>query len=106
MARKYFGLADPIGRTLRFHGLYTLEVTGVAADLPSNTGINFDFVAALSSISGMKEYSDILPTRVQAGNMRTWLLLKNATDVPKVEKTLGTLAEVKGGLTTNGIFTT
>jgi len=96
MARKYFGLADPIGRTLRFHGLYTLEVTGVAADLPSNTGINFDFVAALSSISGMKGYSDIVPTRVQAGNMRTWLLLKNATDVPKVEKTLGTLAEVKG----------
>jgi putative ABC transport system permease protein len=41
-AKKYFGARDPIGRTLRVNGLYDFEVTGIAADPPSNTDIRFD----------------------------------------------------------------
>jgi putative ABC transport system permease protein len=36
-AQKYFGSADPMGRTLDLHGKATLRVTGVIADLPDNT---------------------------------------------------------------------
>ncbi|MDA1028113.1 MAG: ABC transporter permease [Bacteroidetes bacterium] len=50
-AEKYFGLEDPIGQTLtvRLRGdgdLFSYQVTGVTADLPSQSHFHFDFLAS------------------------------------------------------------
>jgi putative ABC transport system permease protein len=43
-ARKYFGTADPVGKTIMVGGSHTLNVTGVLRDLPHNTHLSADLV--------------------------------------------------------------
>jgi putative ABC transport system permease protein len=52
-AVKYFGMADPIGKTIRVDNRMNFTVTGVVADPPVTT--NFPFTAMLS-FSSLKEY--------------------------------------------------
>jgi putative ABC transport system permease protein len=96
-AKKYFGVADPVGRTLLVNGLYTFEVTGVQADPPSNTDIRYDFVASLASLASMKEMApSLVSQQVQGGSFKTWLLLKDPAAAGRVGQTLARLSVVKG----------
>lgn len=45
-ARKYFGSDDPVGKTLLLGNRFPLEVTGVAADPPEHSHLDFNFVAS------------------------------------------------------------
>jgi len=47
MARKYFGSADPMGKTLLQDNYRPVVVTGVLAQIPSNSHLQFDFVQPL-----------------------------------------------------------
>jgi putative ABC transport system permease protein len=49
VAARYFGSADPIGKTLTA-GDNTFEVTGVIEDVPSNSHFRFDAVAARNNL--------------------------------------------------------
>jgi putative ABC transport system permease protein len=44
MATKYFGDADPIGKTIIMDNTTALNVSGVLASLPSSTHLKFDFL--------------------------------------------------------------
>src|ERR1700733_3614533 len=48
MAKKYFGSSNPIGKTLtiKTDSAYNYQVTGIAENAPSNSSIEFDFVAS------------------------------------------------------------
>ncbi|MBL7698077.1 MAG: ABC transporter permease [Chitinophagaceae bacterium] len=46
IAKKYFNNEDPLGKTLLFDSEEPLKVTGVIADVPSNSHIHFDFLAS------------------------------------------------------------
>ena len=46
-AKKYFGNDDPIGKTLEFNKKQQLKVTGIAADVPINSHLQFDMVIPL-----------------------------------------------------------
>jgi len=46
IARKYFGDVDPVGKTLKLSNRFPLEVTGVAADSPENSHLDFNFVTS------------------------------------------------------------
>jgi putative ABC transport system permease protein len=54
IARKYFGDADPMGKTLTLDGEATLRVTGVLEEVPSYSHLQFDFL--LSYVSLDREY--------------------------------------------------
>lgn len=95
-ARKYFGDADPIGKVIRYNGDFDLEVTGIAANPPSNSSIPFDFVASLTSIMAMDMPLAVNSPRVQGGAFLTWLLLRDAGASPKVENTLSKLSRTPG----------
>ena len=47
MAQKYFGSADPIGLSLLFNNSTELIVTGILKDVPSNSHLQFDFLASM-----------------------------------------------------------
>jgi putative ABC transport system permease protein len=49
-AQRYFGDADPIGKTLLFEGQHPLEVTGVLAEVPENSHFTFDFLGSWSTL--------------------------------------------------------
>jgi len=50
-ARKYFGDANPMGRTLSIEGNFDVTVTGVLADLPTNSSLQFDLLSPFSLLS-------------------------------------------------------
>lgn len=51
MAKKYFGKEDPIGKTLRRNNDSYVTVTGVLANIPSNSHLQFDFIFPMSAIA-------------------------------------------------------
>jgi putative ABC transport system permease protein len=44
LAKRYFGDEDPVGKTILMDGAFTMKVTGVAADAPVNSHIQFDLI--------------------------------------------------------------
>ncbi len=50
MARKYFGEADPLGKVLNVNNWFEVPVSGVLAELPRNSSLQFDFVLALNPL--------------------------------------------------------
>jgi putative ABC transport system permease protein len=78
IAAKYFGDADPIGKTLKTPDR-TFEVTGVIKDVPQNSHFRFDAVASRSN----------LPKDIGSwGNFGvfTYLMFPENTDVKAFEK--------------------
>jgi len=53
-AKKYFGNDDPIGKTLEFNKQQQLKVTGIAADVPLNSHLQFDMVVPLELFRPMQ----------------------------------------------------
>ncbi|OKS85955.1 ABC transporter permease [Mucilaginibacter polytrichastri] len=76
-AKKYFGSADPLGKTLVFDNKYPVTVTGIAKDAPANSQIKFDLIYSVSSLD--KEYPGRLSQWGNFGNF-TFLLLKKGTN--------------------------
>lgn len=101
-ARKYFGEGDPIGKTIRYNGVFDLEVTGIAANPPSNSSISFDFVASLTSIMNLP--LSATSQKVQGGAFLTWLLVKDPAASAKVEKTLSELSRPPGSKEPGGEY--
>ena len=50
MATKYFGTDDPIGKIIKEDNRENLIVTGVLANSPSNSHLQFDFIMPMASI--------------------------------------------------------
>lgn len=50
MARKYFGDADPMGKTLSAEDRQDLKVTGVIEDVPPNTHFDLGIVISMNSV--------------------------------------------------------
>ncbi len=92
--RQYFGKEDPIGKVLLYKDSIQLEVTGIAADPPSNTSIGFDALASFSTLRATKDpnLQPGLGQTVGGGNFLTWFLLKNSADTAGVTGTINRLA--------------
>jgi len=54
-AKKYFGGEDPIGKTLNVNAANDYVVTGLMEDVPSNSFLQFDFLASFSSLRAGRE---------------------------------------------------
>ncbi|HTR31622.1 MAG TPA: ABC transporter permease [Puia sp.] len=50
MAKKYFGSTDVVGKTLRKDNGDLVTVTGVLANVPGNSSLQFDFIMPLAAI--------------------------------------------------------
>jgi AraC-like DNA-binding protein len=51
MARKYFGDQDPIGKVLHKDNQENVIVTGVLADIPANSDLQFDCILPMASLA-------------------------------------------------------
>ncbi|PIQ21642.1 MAG: hypothetical protein COW65_07840, partial [Cytophagales bacterium CG18_big_fil_WC_8_21_14_2_50_42_9] len=95
MATKYFGDQDPVGKTLRIKtdSTYLYQVTGVAADAPSNSSITFNFLASVSSLRAMPEVAALIKSQpVGGGSFKTYFKLQQPADTTKLQRTLQLLA--------------
>ena len=57
-ARKYFGDASAVGRTVTFDDSTTLKITGVMEDLPRNTHLQCDALASMGTVVSL--YSGLM----------------------------------------------
>lgn len=96
-ARKYFGEADPVGKTLNVNGSTDYEITGVVEDIPANSYLQFDFIASFHSLRAGREE----PIWWSA-NYQTYLLLdKNANLEVVQQKTNDLVKEALASELTN-----
>src|SRR5258706_530053 len=79
MAKKYFGLEDPMGKVLQINNQADYKVTGVMEDVPSNSLLQFDFVGSFSSLDAAKEQI------WWSANYQTFFLLQPHADVPSLQ---------------------
>jgi putative ABC transport system permease protein len=87
-ARKYFGDAEPVGKTLKFRGsdaVYT--VTGVVEDVPGNSHFHFDLFASMAS------YPEANGTSWLGSNFYTYLVLPEGYDYRQLEAKLPQVVE-------------
>ena len=57
MAAKYFGNENPIGRVIRKDNQENVVVTGVLANIPANSDLQFDFILPMASLA--KTFDDL-----------------------------------------------
>jgi len=77
MARKYFGEEDPMGKIIRKDNQDNYKVTGILANIPSNSHLQFDFIIPMSAIEN-SDY-DLVHHVWDSFNYYTYLLLDEKT---------------------------
>ncbi|MDD4645069.1 MAG: ABC transporter permease [Bacteroidales bacterium] len=78
-ASRMFGGEDPIGKTIKIDGI-PYEITGLLDDLPGNSHITFDLLAALSSIT--RPGDNVVEK--EGFTFPTYFLLREGTDTGTV----------------------
>ncbi|WP_310587850.1 ABC transporter permease [Emticicia agri] len=76
-ARKYFGDTDPIGKTLIMGNLGVFQVTGICADVPSNTHFHYDIFGSFKSVNS--------GTKWLASGAHTYLVLREGYTLKQLE---------------------
>ncbi len=90
IARKYFGDEDPMGRILDAEGSFHFEVTGVMRDLPDNTHLGFDILAAFR----IQEHYASKPSDVWDWRKSySYVLLREGSDPDELEAKLPAFVE-------------
>ena len=84
-AQKYFGGEDPLGKTLAFDfgaGFENLQVTGVIADVPQNSHLQFKIMVSFNyfAFAGSQEMN------YYANNYYTYVLLRDKADYEDVNQ--------------------
>ena len=86
-AKKYFGIADPIGQIIKVDNRQDLEVVGVFKDFPKNSTIDCNLIASFSSTNFSKNPS--------WGNSSfdTYIQLKQSSSTVSTEKLMQQLLD-------------
>lgn len=82
IARKYFGDANPINKTIQVNGSELFQVKAVIADFPSNSHLNFDLLTSYKTIESLGRPVD----NWHAMNSWTYLSLKPNTILADFQK--------------------
>lgn len=101
-AQKYFGNADPIGKTVRLSGLngdelQTYEVTGVVEDTPDNSTIQFDILLSMEGFPVRRLYWSWAWTQLE-----TFVLLRENADIDLVYEKLNLIPRKRADETIRG----
>lgn len=89
-AQKIFGEESPFGKTLLYNSEFSVKVTGIMKNIPSNTHLKCDYLLSFSSLESLGRIPD-MPWNV-FGDTYTYLRLKDNTRVdnflPKIHELL------------------
>jgi putative ABC transport system permease protein len=87
MARKYFGNEDPMGKVVRVNASKDFTVSGIAADVPGNSQLQFDFVGSFKSLGASKE------EKWNEANYITYLLLSQGSQIAVLQQKITAYAQ-------------
>jgi len=99
-AKKYYGNTNPVGKVMQI-GINkdSYIITGIIEDCPSNSQIKYSLLASFSSLGETQEES------YWGANYITYLLLKNESDIPKLQAKIPAFMKREMQLTGNNFFT-
>jgi putative ABC transport system permease protein len=100
MAGKYFGSADPMGKVLVFDKKDNFTVTGILADFPANSSINYDIIFPMERLTHLFSASgELKPADEDLDNFlyTTYLQLKPAVSSVAVQQKLTAIYRDKVG---------
>ncbi|MDB5144380.1 MAG: FtsX-like permease family protein [Mucilaginibacter sp.] len=100
MAKKFFGEADPTGKTLRMNNKQDFIVTGVFKDLPKNSTYQFQWLVPLANI----DHSQPWMTMWGANWARTLVELEPSANLASVNQKLHDYIHTKADHNTNVCF--
>jgi putative ABC transport system permease protein len=89
MARKYFGNANPIGKSILLNDKYPASVIAVVKDVPSNSHFKFDMAVSYTTFETLR--TDILNNWASIGCL-TYIILPKGYDYHKLEGQLPAFA--------------
>jgi putative ABC transport system permease protein len=89
VAKKYFGNSNPIGKSLLLNDKYSVLVTAVIKDVPSNSHFKFDMAVSYTTLETLNP--DIVNSWASVGG-RTYILLSKGYDYHKLQSLLPTVA--------------
>lgn len=72
LAKKLFGNADPVGKTIAIDSTSNFTVTGLFKDLPANTSFNFEYLVPFDYMKEVHWYND----NWKYNSIQTYVLLK------------------------------
>jgi putative ABC transport system permease protein len=92
-SQKYFGMEDPIGKTISFDGEFDLNVTAVIENAPNNTHLQFEVVIPMEGFNRIAGYIygyDASTYRLTDewtwGMLNTYLKLHKSADPARLEQ--------------------
>lgn len=88
MAQKFFGTANPVGKTVRFDNRMDFTVTGVLQNLPANTDRREEIYLSFANAKQYDDYFNEQNWANYAGNMQVFTLLKPTASVATAEGAL------------------
>ena len=91
-AKKYFNTEDAIGKILKVDNKNYM-VSAIAADVPANSQIQFDFVLPFVNLRQAK-----LPETYSEANFITYLLLKDNTDLSQLQGQISAYMKTVNGM--------
>ncbi|MFC1556195.1 ABC transporter permease, partial [candidate division KSB1 bacterium] len=98
--KRYFGEADPIGKTLTVDGRLPFTITGIVKDVPENAHFRFDFLASFVTLYNPQMYSysgNINFWLDRRGNIFTYILLEEGASAQMLEDKFPALMDKYGG---------
>jgi len=97
LAQKYFGDADPVGKTLRLNNEQDYAVIGVVKDQPPNASLRFDYLAPVANFVENNPWLNNWATY----GIRTIVELQPGTDVNRINQQLTKVLRPKAQLYAN-----
>jgi putative ABC transport system permease protein len=94
-ARRYFGREDVLGETIELDRKYTLRVTDILEDLPSNTHLSAEiFAPGIASFSSLSQYdrAQLNPDSLTAENTYTYVRLKRGASIERLDAAMPAFA--------------
>ena len=79
-ARKFFGNDEPVGKVLRVGDSKDFIITGIIAEAPANSQLQYDFVASFTSLNAAKT------EKYNEANYITYLLVSKNAKVQTLQK--------------------
>jgi len=85
-ARKYFGEADPMGKTVIFNDAHPFTITGILKTIPPNSSLSFDMLVPFDFVKTLGKYTDSLTGSDITTFVRLYAQSGAATAAPKITR--------------------
>ncbi|MCK5148176.1 ABC transporter permease [bacterium] len=89
MAKKYFGISNPIGKVLTLNNKTNVTITGVLSKIPGNSSLNFNFLVSMKTAESMIPDLDSWTTRNQAA----FVMLQEGVSAQQIDAKLANYLE-------------